>query len=62
MELVVGKTRPPGVVGPGPVEPISGLSGGFGHLFNFYAWYMGEHDGWFYVGTGDLGGLAWELE
>ncbi|MFC1888299.1 hypothetical protein ACFL4G_00945 [Thermodesulfobacteriota bacterium] len=60
VELVVGEVRPAGVLGPDPVEPISGLEDGFGHLLGLYIWYMGEHRGWFYVGTGDASGLAWD--
>ncbi|MFC1888300.1 hypothetical protein ACFL4G_00950 [Thermodesulfobacteriota bacterium] len=61
VELVIGKAREAGEVGPDPVEPISGLGRGFGHLVNFYLWYMGEHQGWLYVCTADFGGLGWDL-
>ena len=61
VELVVGKAREAGVVGPDPVEPISGLDRGFGHLANFYLWYMGDYHGWFYAATMDFGGLLWDV-
>ena len=60
VELVVGETRAAGVVGPDPVEPISGLERGFGHVANYYIWYTGEHNGWFYVGTFDSSGIGWD--
>ena len=34
-------------------EPLSGLSAGFGQIFNGYMWAMGSHDGWLYAGTYD---------
>ncbi len=61
VELVVGKKREAGVVGPDPVRPISGLPRGFGRPANFYSWYMGEYEGWFYVGTCDFSGQAMDV-
>jgi len=60
VELVVGRTRQAGVVGPDPVEPLSGIGAGFGHLTNFYTWTLGEYDGWFYAGTCDFNGMGWD--
>jgi hypothetical protein len=56
LELVVGETRPAGLVGPNEVAPLSGMGKGFDYAANAYAWYMCVHDGWFYVGTYDYGG------
>ena len=58
VELVVGSAREAGVVGPDPVEPLSGIGQGFGHRLNFYTWYMGEYDGWFYAATCDFNSLV----
>ncbi len=58
VELVVGKTREAGVIGPDPVEPLSGIGPGFDQPSNFYSWYMGEHHRWFYVGTCDFNGMG----
>ncbi len=60
VELVVGRTRKAGVVGPDPVEPLSGIGQGFGNPSNFYTWYMSEYDGWFYVATCDFNALVFD--
>ncbi len=56
LELCVGATRPAGVVGPNEVAPLSGYGQGWDYPLNAYAWYMAEHDGWFYVATYDVAG------
>ena len=56
LELCVGGTRAAGVVGPNEVVALSGMDKGFDYPLNAYSWYMTEHDGWFYVGTYDVGG------
>jgi len=58
VELVVGKPRPEGAVGPDEVWPISGIRQGFGQLSNLYVWYMAEYDGWFYAATCDFNGMV----
>jgi len=61
VELVVGAVRPAGVVGPDEVRPLSGIGPGFNHLWNFYTWYTGEYDGWYYVGTCDFNGQFYDV-
>jgi len=61
IELVVGEVRPAGVVGPEEVQPLSGLGPGFNHLWNFYSWFTGEYDGWYYVGTCDFNGQFFDI-
>jgi hypothetical protein len=56
VELLVGKTRDPGL--PSEIAPLSKMGDGFGYHFNVYAWYMAEHKGHLYVGTYDAGSQA----
>lgn len=59
LELVVGNPRRCGTEQHW-LRPISGLWNGFGRTSNLYSWYMGDYDGWFYVGTCDFGSLVYD--
>jgi len=60
VELVVGEPREVGDP-PVQVKPISNIREGFFNGFNYYTWYMGEYDGWFYVGTCDFNGQFYDV-
>lgn len=49
-DLIIGTARN---TPEGHKYPLSGLSAGFGNVFNGYFWSMQEHDGWLYLGTMD---------
>lgn len=49
-DLIVGDARS---TAQGYKWPLSGLSAGFGNVFNGYFWRMGVHEGWLYLGTFD---------
>jgi hypothetical protein len=42
------------VVGPKRSQPLSDYRAGFGWYLNAYCWYMGEHEGYLYLGTWDM--------
>ncbi len=48
--LVVGDARQ---TPEGFKAPLSGLSAGFGNLYNVYLWKLASYDGWLYAGTYD---------
>jgi hypothetical protein len=49
-DLIIGNARQ---TPHGKKIPLSGLSPGFGNVFNGYFWSMEVHDGWLYLGTMD---------
>ncbi len=62
VEVLVGMTRDdPNWPGTNNGEPLSGLGLGFDYMPNVYCWYTAEHDGWFYVGTYDMGGMILDI-
>ncbi len=62
-EMLIGNMRaqkpPPG--GPIPREPSSGISGGFGNIWNIYCWSLQEVDGVLYLGTFDMSSILYSL-
>ncbi len=61
VEVLVGMDRDPSWPGTNNGAPLSGLGEGFDYQPNVYSWYTAEHDGWFYVGTYDMGGMVMDI-
>jgi hypothetical protein len=49
-DMLIGSSRD---TPDGKKIPLSGISAGFGNVFNGYFWSMEEHEGWLYLGTMD---------